>query len=528
MGDLTDVPEATESDDANGNSRRRKETDMQRRNWILLGVCMATFMILIDVTIVNVALPTVGRQLHANLTDLQWIIDAYAIVLAALTLTAGTVADRVGRRLVFRLGLATFTFASLLCGLAGSVSILEIARAAQGLGGAAMLATSLALIGQEFTGPERAGAFAAWGATAGAGVALGPLAGGLLTQTLTWRWIFFVNVPVGLVALGIALAKMNRTEARGSRRLDLGGLFCFSGALFLLAYSLLRGNAVGWSQPSIVGPLVGAAALVGLFVVVEARRNEPMIELSLFRKPAFTGVSLAMLALAAGMFANVFFLSLYLQAILGYSPLQAGLRLLFLTGLVFAVPLVARPLVSRVEPRVSLSAGLGLAAAGLLFMHSVDVTSSWHHLIPGLLLCGTGIGLANPTIASVAMSVVERERGGMASGVTNTIRMAGLAFGIATLGALFQARIADALGPHKALAPAVASTGLHVIAREPALAPLVRHAFLNGLGDVLLAGAVITSIGAVAAACLIRSTRSLHDTVAEPESVMGRHALELG
>jgi EmrB/QacA subfamily drug resistance transporter len=472
--------------------------------WTLAGVCATTFMLLLDVTIVNVALPSLGRDLDGDLTDLQWIVDAYAIVLAALTLSAGAAADRFGRRRIFLAGLTIFTAASLACGLAGSTIALELARAVQGVGGAAMFATSLALIGQEYDGPGRAHAFAAWGASAGAGVASGPLAGGILTDLLDWRWIFFVNVPIGVVTLALMWSRLRANTGLVPRRLDVPGASLFSGALSLLAYGLLRGNGDGWGSRHIVVALLAAAVLLVAFLVVERRSTDPMIDLALFRAPALVGATLALLCLAAGMFANIFFLSLYLQDVLGYSALGAGLRLLFLSSLVFAVPLLARPLVSRVGPRLPMALGLLAASAGLVALTVADDRPSWGRLVPGLVLAGLGIGLANPVVASVPIAVVEGRRAGMASGLSNTVRMTGLALGIATLGAVFQARISHALGSHDGLAPAVAARGVHAVPATSALAPQVASAFGSGLDLVLVIGAVLTLLGAIAGAALVR------------------------
>src|SRR5437870_283884 len=228
-----------------------------RGRWTLVAVCETTFMLLVDITIVNVALPSVQRQLHASLTGLQWVVDAYAVTLAALILTAGALADRYGRRLVFAVGVVVFSVASFLCGAAWNVVTLDIARSLQGIGGAALFATALALIGAEYTGPERAGAIAIWGSTVGLAVASGPLLGGILTDSLGWRWVFFVNVPIGAFAFTLALRKLHESRDAGAQRTDVAGLVTFSAALVLIVSGLLRGNDVGWSSAQILGSLLG-------------------------------------------------------------------------------------------------------------------------------------------------------------------------------------------------------------------------------------------------------------------------------
>jgi EmrB/QacA subfamily drug resistance transporter len=384
-------------------------------------------MLLVDVTIVQVALPTMQRQLHASFSDLEWVISAYALSLASFILTQGTLADRFGRKRIFVAGLAIFTLASLVCGLADSATFLIVGRAVQGVGGAAMFATSLALIGQDFSGKERGTAIAAWGATVGGAVAVGPLVGGALTSGLGWRWIFFVNVPIGIATLALSLTRMVNISDPGTKRLDIAGLISFSGALFLLVLGLTRGNDDGWSSAFILTLLISAAVLLGVFVFAEFHQERPMFDLSLFRKPAFTGVSLATFAIGGGMFAMLTYLTLYLQDLLGLSPFQGGLRLLPLTVLCFIVPLATRHLTEHTPPGASLGAGLGLSALGLALMHGVSATSSWTTLLPGLLVAGLGIGIANPAIAKIALGVVSPERSGMASGISNTFRIGGLA-----------------------------------------------------------------------------------------------------
>jgi EmrB/QacA subfamily drug resistance transporter len=479
---------------------------LERRWWTLIAVCGATFMLLVDVTIVQVALPTMQRDLHASFADLEWVISAYALSLAALILTQGTLADRFGRKRVFVAGLAIFTLASLVCGLANSATFLIVGRAVQGIGGAAMFATSLALIGQDFSGKERGTAIAAWGATVGGAVAVGPLVGGALTSGLGWRWIFFVNLPIGIATLGLSLTRMVNISDPGSKRLDVAGLTTFSGALFLLVLGLTRGNDDGWASAFILTLLCSSAVLLAAFVFAEFHQERPMFDLSLFRKPAFTGVSLATFAIGAGMFAMLTYLTLYLQDLLGLSPFQGGLRLLPLTVLCFVVPLATRNLAERTPPGVSLGAGLLLSAVGLALMHGVTATSSWTGLLPGLIVSGLGIGMANPAIAKIALGVVSPDRSGMASGISNTFRIGGLATGVAGLGALFQGRLSSALSsaighPAQAVASAVSAEGTRgadaqMLARAH-LTGAAGAAFSTGINDLLVTGAVIVFVGAL-------------------------------
>ncbi|HUZ09422.1 MAG TPA: MFS transporter [Acidimicrobiales bacterium] len=491
---------------------------LERRWWTLIAVCGATFMLLVDVTIVQVALPTIQRHLGASFTDLQWVIDAYALSLATLILTWGSTADRFGRKRIFVLGLVVFTLASLLCGVATTSTLLIWARALQGVGGAAMFATGLALIGQDFRGAERGKAIAAWGATVGGAVAIGPLIGGVLTNGLGWRWIFFVNVPIGIVTCWLSLTRMVNVGDPGATRLDVAGLVTFSASMFLLVFGIIRGNAEGWTSPFILSLLGSSVLAMLLFVVVEHLQRRPMFDLSLFRKPAFTGVSFATFAIGAGMFAMLPFLTFYLQNDLGYSPLAGGLRLLPATVLTFVVPLAIRPVAERMPPGVVLGAGLAITALGLGAMLGLTVTSTWVALVPGLLLTGFGIGVANPTMARIALGVVPPERSGMASGISNTFRIGGLATGVAALGAIFERGVAASFGtqlghPEPGLAKVVSSAGVKAAQAaspgRPAVTSAAHVAFMSGLHVILVVGTVLVALGAIAGFALVRA-RDFH------------------
>ena len=297
---------------------------LDRKWWTLIAVCTATFMLLLDITVVNVALPDIQRSLHASFSDLQWVVDAYSLTLAAFLLTAGVVGDMFGRREVFAVGLGVFSLSSLVCGLSSSSLMLNLARAAQGVGGAIMFATSLALIAQAFSGKERGTAFGIYGAVIGGAVAVGPLIGGAITSGIGWRWIFFVNVPIGVLAVFVTLAKVDESKDPNHRRIDWIGFLSFSVALFMLVFALVRGPDDGWGSALITGLLIGAAFLLIVFVVAEWRQRDPMLDLTLFKRPAMVGVSLAAFTIAASIFAMFLYLTLYIQDDLGYGPLAAG------------------------------------------------------------------------------------------------------------------------------------------------------------------------------------------------------------
>ncbi|HEX3316964.1 MAG TPA: MFS transporter [Solirubrobacteraceae bacterium] len=510
---------------------------MQRKWWTLLAVSVATFMLLLDITVVNVALPSIRKDLGASFTDLQWVIDAYALTLAALVLTAGSLADRLGRRKVFLVGLAIFSSASALCALAPDPTFLNVARAVQGVGGAVMFAVSLALIAQEFAaGRERGTAMGIYGASIGVAVAIGPLVGGALTDGLGWESIFYLNVPVGVAAMAITALKVRESRDPGATRVDWPGVGLFSGGLLLLVLALVRGNDEGWGSPPIVSLLAGAAVLLLAFLAVERRVAEPMLPLRLFRRPAFTGVQLAAFAISSSIFALFLYLTLYLQNYLGLSPFQAGLRYLPITLASFVAAPVAGMLLSRVQARVLLSLGLGGSGLGLLLMGGISAGSEWTTLLGGFLVAGAAVGLINPVIADVAVSVVPKEQSGMAAGINDTFRQVGVAVGIAVWGAIFVGRgahrfseltagtaVADGDRPRQVI-EAASSGNLHQALQavppgaRTAVAHAAREGFLAGLNDVLLLGGLVCLAGAAVALLLVRE-RDIEREPTEPRAV---------
>ena len=470
---------------------------MARKWWTLLAACLATFMLLLDVTVVNVALPDIRHELGGSFTDMQWVVDAYALGLATLLLASGSLADLLGRRLVFVTGIAVFVAASFVCGLAGSPAVLNVARAVQGLGGAMMFATSLALIAQEFAPNERGTAIGLWGATTGFAVAVGPVVGGVITEHLGWEWIFFVNVPVGLATMAMTLAQVPEGERDTSARIDWAGLVTFSGALFCLVLALIRGNDEGWGSALILGLLAASALLMTAFAAVELRSERPMLDLHLFRIPAFTGAQITAFALHASMFAMFLYIVIYVQSILGYSPLEAGVRFLPISVLSFLVAPVAGKLAERLPIRGFLGAGLGLVGIGLLLMGGIKPGDDWTTLLPGFIVAGIGIGCVNPPLATAAIGVVEPRRSGAASGINSTFRQVGIATGIAGLDALFQGRVTDKLGGNSNLGEAVVSGQAH--------GAIAQRAFIDGLNEILIVAAVVAFVGGALAFALVRS-----------------------
>jgi EmrB/QacA subfamily drug resistance transporter len=490
---------------------------MERKWWTLVLSSIATFMLLLDITVVNVALPDIQRDLDASLSSLQWVVDAYSLMLAAFLLTAGSLGDRLGRRRVFSLGLGLFTLASFLCGISGDPTLLNLARGLQGIGGAAMFATSLALIGQEFHGKDRAMAFGVWGATVGGAVAVGPLVGGLITEHLGWEWIFFVNIPIGAIAVALTELRLANVAAQDPQRIDLPGLVTFSSGLFLLIFALIRGNPDGWGSATILAAFAGSAALLLTFLAIEAHSSHPMLDLALFRKPAFNGVSAVAFGLSAGMFAMFLYLTIYMQGVLDFSPLETGLRFLPLTVLSFIVAPISGNLSRRVPIRVLVGVGLALVGLGLMLMHGLRADSDISALLPGFLVAGIGIGLTNPGIGQAAIAVVPPAKAGMGSGINTTFRQVGIATGVASLGAVFQGQVDSKLSqllPHAppGLAEAVSSGGSRAAAtaappgQRTEIVHAAKVAFVNGFNEILLIGAIVCFVGAALGLALVRSS----------------------
>jgi EmrB/QacA subfamily drug resistance transporter len=519
---------------------------MERKWWTLIAVSVATFMLLLDITVVNVALPSIREDLDASFTDLQWVVDAYALTLAALVLTAGSLADRLGRRRMFAIGLGVFSVASLLCALAPDPTLLNLARAFQGVGGAVMFAVSLALVAQEFpAGRERGMAMGIYGATIGVAVAIGPLVGGALTDGLGWASVFYINVPVGIAAIAVTYLRLRESRDPDATRVDWPGVATFSTALFLLVLALVRGNDEGWGSTLIVSLFAGAGALLAAFVAIESRVKEPMLPLGLFKLPSFTGVQLAAFAISGSAFALFLYLTLYLQNYLGYSPLEAGLRYLPITLASFLFAPIAGALLSRVPARVMMSTALGAAGVGLLLMSGIGAGDEWTTLLGGFLVLGAGTGLLNPVIADVAVSVVPKEQSGMASGINDTFRQVGVAVGIAVWGAIFVASGAHKVTEVAAGTPAASGDRpQHLVeaassgsldqalgAVPPRSQDLVANAanqgFLAGLNDVLVLGALLCFAGAVLALWLVREREIEREPVEreQPQSEPGSGAV---
>lgn len=477
------------------------------RWWALALVCVTTLMLVLDVTVVIVALPDIQTSLHTNLSSLQWIIDAYTIALATLLLTMATLGDRLGRRRLFVAGTALFTLGSLACALAPSALALDVFRGVQGIGGAVLFGVGLPIIAATFpAGRGRNGAIAAFGASSGTALALGPLLGGLLIEAFGWRSIFYVNVPIGIFVLIAAVRRLPESRDPDAGRPDWWGTATVTVAAFALVLALVRGHAEGFGSPLIPGLFALAAVAFVAFVRAERTVAAPMLDLDLFRSPTFAANAGVAFAVPAVLVGALTYLSLYVQNTLGHNPVGAGLRIVPLTAMSFAVAVGAAFLLNQLPARPLVAAAAGFTAVGLLAMAHLHAGSTWTALIPGMLLCGVGLGLASTVVNQVALAAVPPERSGMAGGAINAIKQIGVAAGVAGLGALFAARAAAGtvheltagrsfpVGPARRIGAAVGQgAGNRVVPAVPvSVRPLVEHAArvgtTTGINAVLVVG----------------------------------------
>ena len=415
----------------------------ENRKWLTLAaVAFGLFMIMLDNTIVNVALPSIQRELGSTVSQLEWIVNGYALTFAVLILTGGKLADMVGRRRIFIVGLAVFTASSLACGLAGNEQVLISARVVQGAGAALMNPATLSIIIATFPPRQRGMAIGIWAGVSASALAIGPLIGGVITQHIGWSWIFFINVPVGL--LGIIVARLAITESRDTsheQRLDLPGLLTSALALFALTYGLIEANNYGWTSLRIMSLFGVAAIALVAFVALELRQRLPMLDLSLFRNPTFAGANATMMLVALAMFGVFFFVSLYMQNILGYSATQAGATFLPMTLLIVLIAPVAGRLSDRIGSRWLMGSGMTLLALSLLVFARLDETSTFWNILPGGLLGGIGMGLTMTPTTAAGMGSVPMDKAGVGAAVMNSMRQVGGALGLAVMGAIVASQV---------------------------------------------------------------------------------------
>ncbi len=460
-------------------------TEEKRKWWTLAAVSFGLFMIMLDNTVVNVALPSMQADLHLGISELEWVVAGYALTFGAFMLTGGKLADRYGRRLAFVIGLAIFTASSLVCALAPTATWLIAARVVQGLGAAMMSPATLSIITATFAPRQRGTAIGIWAGVSALALAIGPLVGGLLTQHIDWSWVFYINVPIGLLAIAAAFLFIEESrDTSHEQRLDPLGLITSAAGLLALSYGLVEANQYGWTSPRILAAFAAAAVLLPAFVLLERHQRLPMLDLSLFRNRTFSGANAAMLLVGLAMFGVFFYVSLFMQQVLGFSPVQAGASFLPMTLLVIVIAPVAGRITDRVGARWLVAGGLTLVSISLLFYTQLDVGSSYWSVLPGLLLGGAGMALSMTPTTAAAMSAVSRDKAGVGSAVLNSARQVGGSLGIAIMGAV----VANAVGGGGAPQgdPSGFVTGFH-------------HA--TGLA------AVFTLAGAVIAASAIRKTQ---------------------
>jgi EmrB/QacA subfamily drug resistance transporter len=495
--------------------------------WLpLVAICAGTFMLLVDVTIVTVALPDMARSLHTSFSELQWVIDIYALVLAALVLTAGAIADRIGRRALYLSGLVLFAASSAASGAAVNVPMLIAARGVQGLGAAMMFATTMALLSNSYSGRDRGVAFGTWGAVNGAAAAAGPVLGGLLATHFGWRWIFYVNLPVSVIAVAMTAVVITESSDPAGRRIDVPGMVTFTAAAGCLTYALIRGD---WSSPATLGLVAGAVVALAFFAAAELTRPDPMLDLSLLRNRPFSALLVAGALMSAAAWAVMAYESLWLQSLLGKSAIGAGLVLLPAALMAFVVSAGLGRHMHRFSPSALIGTGMVCIAVGVLAQAVVRSGSAGWVIMPGTALVGIGAGLVMAPLSSAAMAQVPHQKAGMAAGAVATFRQLGYAFGIAVLGEVFRGGLTRVAG--SSLAPALSGgEASAVLARRPSLAVPVHEAFAAGLDQTLLVATGLAIIGALAVFAFVRTPSAappgLPVTSAQSGAEPGSHALD--
>jgi EmrB/QacA subfamily drug resistance transporter len=466
--------------------RARIFAEENRRWWTLGSLCFALFMIMLDNTVVNVALPAIQADLGISTSELEWTVAVYALTFASLLLTGGKLGDLLGRRLIFTIGLAVFTLSSLFCGLASSAPELIAARAVQGIGAALMMPATLSIISATFSVRERGTAIGIWAGVSASALAIGPLLGGVITEHISWNWIFYVNVPIGALAIVSALFVIPESkDTSHEQRLDLPGLLTSAIGLFALVYALIEANNYGWTSARILGLFVVAALALGAFIFLEMHQRLPLLDLSLFRNGTFAGANLVAILVTLAMFGIFVFFPIYMQTFRGWSPIQAGAALLPWTLMIVIFAPIAGRLSDRVGSRWLMAGGMTVVAICCLLLSRINLHSSFWDLLPAFLLGGLGMSFVMTPMSAAAMGAAPVAKAGVASGVLNTFRQVGVALGIGVTGAIVANRAAAA--------------------RNAGASP--PEAFVHGLTFGMKVSAAICLGGAIAAAALVRRYR---------------------
>jgi EmrB/QacA subfamily drug resistance transporter len=491
--------------------------------WTLFAMCFALFMIMLDNTIVNVALPSIQHELKPSVENLEWTVNAYILVFATLILLGGKLGDRFGRKRIFMLGLVVFTLSSMACALAQTDTQLIGFRAVQGVGGALLNPLSLSILVAAFPRKQLPQAIGIWAGISGLGLAIGPLLGGFLTQHFSWSAVFWVNVPIGVVALGVTAWAVIESRDPSARTLDIVGTVLISASLFSLTWGLIKTANHSWVGVYTLS-FIGAAIVLGaLFVLWESRMDDPMIPLSFFRIRAFTVSSIVVALVGVALFGVIYFLTLYFQNVRGYDPIQAGLRTLPTTMMILFVAPIGGRLSGRVGPRWLMTVGMAFASVGLFGLSFVDVDSSYNAIWPFQMLMGAGMALTMPAVSATGMAAVDRTKAGIASGVINASRQVGGALGIAVLGGIGTTLAADMwadrianLPPHlhaaaERLVPLVqGGQGKQILAitHNPVAQANALESFVHGVEWALRTGAGLTLVAALVAAFGLKHMRA--------------------
>jgi EmrB/QacA subfamily drug resistance transporter len=507
-------------------------TDANRKWWTLGAMCFALFMIMLDNTVVNVALPSIERDLGSSLSSLEWIINGYTLAFAVFLATGGRLGDIFGRRLTFLIGVTLFSISSATAGFAPNTTALVLSRVVQGIGGALMMPATLSIVTNAFPPAERGKAIGTWAGVSALALAIGPVLGGFLTEAVSWRAIFFINLPVGIGAVVATLfaVRESRDDTVG-RKVDYLGVATLTVALTALVLALIEGNSWGWGSLPILGLLSGSVVMLGVFVLVERRVEAPMIEFPLFGSRNFIGSNLIALIVTFAMLAQFFFLALYMQNILGYSPLQAGVRFLPATLMIVAIAPIAGRLTDRIGPRIPIATGLTLVSGAMFWLTQIHPSTTYGDLFPSFILMGIGMALVMSPMSTAAMNAVANAKAGIASGILSMNRMIGGTLGIAVIGAVFQATarsnlnsslagsgltagqrgdIAQGLGGGVSTVP----NGLsHSQAAE--IASASRDAFISAFASSMRVATAVSLAGVVVAVALIQSRRPGRERSAE-------------
>ena len=493
--------------------RHRLITEQNSRWWTLGAMCVALFMIMLDNTVVNVALPSIERDLHASLSSLEWTVNAYTLALAVGLITAGRLGDIFGRRRLFIIGVTIFGISSLVIGLAPNVGVMIAFRAIQGIGAACMMPASLAIVTNTFPREERGTAIGTWAGVSALALAIGPVVGGFLTEYVSWRAIFFINPPIAVIAVAGALfAAHESRDETVSRNIDYAGVALLTIGLLALVLALIEGNSWGWGSAKTIGLLAVALGSVIGFVVVEPRVRFPMIDFAFFRSRTSAGVNIVAVIVSFAMFAQIFFMTFYMQNVMGLSPLATGVRFLPATVLLVIFGPVSGRLTDRIGPRPLMVTGIVLAAIAIFIQSHITVTSGYLLLLPGFVLMGCGLGLVMSPMSTAAMNAVDRTKAGAAGGVLSTSRMVGGTLGVAVMGAIVttigKSQLDQSL-PHlpdaqrARIASSLGSGGVPGGHAPAVIISAVQHAFVSALSTGLLVCSIVTLLGAVFAWVLI-------------------------